>query len=264
MRFLLLARATAGVLSRAALMLAGPRAEAADTQPFLFTVASTPNAKADGWTARYLAGYGERVSQPFGFDGVEQGVGVEGPLGRGFTLRAQAAFGFDEATSTHSSQQVELLKDVVAPPRGFQLALGAGLRREWEGVEVLLGRISLGRRFSSSDLFTNLRFERAFAEGRDGIDLIVSAGWQRRLGAGVSLGVETVAEDLEGFWEHEEAEGGARVFVGPSAHYAPPGRPWSVSVAGGPLLQATTSTPARARVPVGNGVTVRFSAAYAW
>ena len=41
---------------------------------------------------------------------------------------------------------------------------------------------------------------------------------------GISLGVEAIGEDLEGFWEEEEAEGGARLLMGPSLRISPAGR----------------------------------------
>src|SRR6185436_9563651 len=107
------------------------------------------------------------------------------------------------------------------------VAVGLGLRREWEGSEVLLGRVSAGRTFASSSLFGNVRFERALSRGRDGIDLVTSLGWLRRVGSTVQVGLEGVGEDLEGLWEAEEAEGGAKLFVGPSLHVAPHARPWS-------------------------------------
>jgi hypothetical protein len=54
-------------------------------------------------------------------------------------------------------------------------------------------------------------------------------------------GVELIGEDLEGFWEEEEAEGGARLLIGPSLRIAPPAKRWQVSVAGGPIVHATRS-----------------------
>jgi hypothetical protein len=53
--------------------------------------------------------------------------------------------------------------------------------------------------------------------------------------------VEVLGEDLEGFWEPEEAEGGARLFVGPSVRLAPPQRRWQVSLAAGPVIRASRS-----------------------
>jgi hypothetical protein len=50
-----------------------------------------------------------------------------------------------------------------------------------------------------------------------------------------------IGEDLEGFWEEEEAEGGARLLVGPSLRLVPTSQHWQVNVAGGPIFRATRS-----------------------
>ena len=72
--------------------------------------------------------------------------------------------------------------------------------------------------------------------GRDAVDVITTVGWARRLNRSVSLGVEGIGEDLEGFADPAETEGGARLLVGPSLHIAPAGRRWQLSVAGGPMF----------------------------
>jgi hypothetical protein len=49
--------------------------------------------------------------------------------------------------------------------------------------------------------------------------MLTTIGWARRITPAVSLGVEAIGEDLEGFWEHAEAE------VLPSTHLQPAGVP---------------------------------------
>jgi len=80
--------------------------------------------------------------------------------------------------------------------------------------------------------------ERAFQSDtdRDAVDLITTFGWARKLASGIALGVEGLAEDLEGFWDPNEAEGGARLLVGPSLHVAPAGRSWQFNATGGPAF----------------------------
>ena len=55
----------------------------------------------------------------------------------------------------------------------------------------------------------------------------------------MSLGVEAIGEDLEGFWEADEAEGGARLLVGPSLHVSPHKQRWQLIATGGPLFHPT-------------------------
>ncbi|HEX6736962.1 MAG TPA: hypothetical protein VF310_01690 [Vicinamibacteria bacterium] len=259
----------AGFLTHAAagLLLAAAPAALGQSRPFLFTVTPSSEGAPQRWTVHYDAGYAERTTAPVSYDGMEQRIGVQGALGRGFTLIGQAGLGLGNGSASRTTEEVELLKDVTGRERGLRLAVGLGLRREWEGASVALGRVTLGRHFAASSLFGNLRFERAFSEGRDGVDFILTTGWLRRVGPGVHLGVEAVGEDLEGLWEAEEAEGGAKVFVGPSLRVAPAGRPWALTLGGGPILYASRSTPtSTAPRPLGgpgdNGYTVRLSLGY--
>jgi hypothetical protein len=259
-------RARAAVLALA-LLAAGAGPAAAQGWPFMFTVTTESGGPETSWTAHYEGGYAERAPDPFAFDGMEHRLGVQGRLGHGLTLRGQAGLGIADDRSARTTEEIEVLKDLRAPTRGVGLALGLGVRREWRGATVLLGRIAAGHSFRHSSLFGNLRFERPLAPGRDAIDLLTTLGWRRRFGA-VHVGVEAVGEDLEGFWEAEEAEGGAKLFVGPSLQLAPAGRAWSATVCGGPILYATRSgraSPAdRPLESTGNGYTMRFAVSYSF
>ena len=253
-------------------ILAGGAAQAEEQpfRPFVFTVTTTQVPGSERWSVHYDAGYAERTATPFGYGGVEQRVGVQGALGSGFTVLGQLGLGLDTGNgqSTSIMQEAEILKDLLGPSRGLQLATGLGVRREWQGTTALLGRVSLGHVFAGSSLFGNLRFERPLAEGRDGVDLITSIGWLFRVGSALHLGLETIGEDFEGFWEAEEAEGGAKLFVGPSAHLTSANRRLYASLCGGPIFYATRSgRTSGAPRPLGgsgsgNGYTLRLSVGY--
>jgi hypothetical protein len=193
----------------ACLLLLGS-AEAQD-RPFVFTVTTSPlgsssSADSRSWTAYYDSGYGEQAGEPFGYDGVEQRFGVQGRLGAGFTLLGHVGLGIGDA-ATRSSQQAEVLKDVLDSTSRVRVAIGVGARREWEGTNAALARVCLGWSSRSTMLFGNALVEKPFAPGRDAVDLITTLGWLQSVGHGLRLGVEAVGEDLEGFWE---AEGGRR------------------------------------------------------
>jgi hypothetical protein len=243
-------------------------AQAPPVRSFVFTVTPGSSGLSERWAVHYDAGYADRTAAPFGYDGVEQRVGVQGDLGSGFTVLGQVGLGVSDGRTTSTNQEAELLKSLRAPARAFQVAAGLGLRREWEGTTTLLGRVTLGHAFRRSSLFGNLRLEKPLAHGRDSVDLITSVGWHHRLGSALHVGVETIGEDLEGFWEAEEAEGGAKLFVGPSVLLAPAHRRFSASLCGGPIVYATrsgrASSAARPLGANGNGYTVRLSVAYAF
>jgi hypothetical protein len=252
----------------ACLLLAAP-AKAQD-RPFEFTVttsalAATPSHDDRAWTAYYDSGYGEQSGEPFGYDGVEQRLGVQGRLGAGFTLLGHVGLGIGDV-ATRSTQQAEVLKDVLGATSRVRLAFGVGARREWEGTNAALARVCLGWSSKGTLLFGNALVEKPFAAGRDAVDLITTLGWLQNVGHGLRLGVEAVGEDLEGFWEAEEAEGGAKLYAGPALHWtAPSGRLW-LSASGGPIVYATRSSrssPApRPLGADGNGFTVRASVGY--
>jgi hypothetical protein len=239
---------------------------AAQTQPFVFTVTTLPaNSADDRWAVRYEGGYGEHASEPMGFDGLTQRLSVQGSLPHGVTLLGQIGLGLghDGAGGTSTSQELEVLKDLTRARQAVGLTVGLGMRHEWEGTTVMLGRVSAGHDFGGALLFGNVRFERPFGTGRDSIDLITTLGYMHRIGRALHLGVEALGEDLEGFWEEEEAEGGAKLFVGPSMRVAPSGAAWSVSLAGGPIVHATrsgrTSPAVRPLAATDNGYTLRLS-----
>jgi hypothetical protein len=259
-----------GVWARAGLLLVflvtvSTMAEA-QIRPFAFTVTTMGAADGEDWTAFYDAGYAERTSDPFGFGGLEQRLGIQGRLGAGFTVVGRVGFGVDPGNDGRNTEEAEVLKDVLAPASGLRLAVGVGARREWQGGTVALARVSLGRASPGSLLFGNLRLERPLVEGRDTLDVITTFGWMLRAGQALRLGVEAVGEDLEGLWEKEEAEGGAKLYLGPALHWARPGERLWASLGGGPILYAKrnerSSLAPRPLGADGNGFTVRFSVGY--
>jgi hypothetical protein len=155
-----------------------------------------------------------------------------------------------------------------SPARQGSVAVGVGMRHEVGGVNVLLGRIAAGRRFTDAwRLDGNAVFEKPFSAERDAVDLITTLGVARRVTSTVHVGIEMIGEDLEGFWEADEAEGGARLLVGPSIRIAPAAEHWQASVAGGPVVHATRSvvrSDATRSLPVANrdGYAVRAAVTY--
>lgn len=258
-------RAAAAVVGLVA-VLGLPAPARAQARPFLFTVTTAPPSATERWTVQYDVGYADRTAAPFGYDGLEQRAQIQGSLGSGLTVLGQVGLGVAGEGTTNSTQEIEVLKDVLGARHGLQLAGGLGVRREWEGTTVFLGRIAMGHSFRQSSVFGNVRFEKALADSRDSLDVISSLGWLHRVGGGVHAGVEAIGEDLEGFWDAEEAEGGAKLFVGPSVHVAPAGRRLYGSVCGGPILYATHSDrmsgAPRPLGATGNGYTLRLTVGY--
>ena len=55
------------------------------------------------------------------------------------------------------------------------------------------------------------------------------------------MGFEAVGQDLEGYWDPVEAEGGTTLFIGPTMTFAIPVTSWTLSLGAGPIFRATHS-----------------------
>ena len=79
-------------------------------------------------------------------------------------------------------------------------------------------------------------------------------------------GAELLMQDIEGFWEKDEAEGGAKVVAGPTAWFAL-GQHLEVKVNAGAVIPATTNVPrhpAPGVEPAGSGYGFLGRLAVAW
>ena len=237
-----------GAAVLAASLSAAPTAaraqEATQDRRFLFSISTLP-ADRPRVSVHLDTLVGERAFDVVDSDRPEQRFGVQAALAHRLTFVGRIGMAInddDMRFSRGSSQQGELLYSVIESPRSeASVAVGAGMRHESAGVNVLTGRIAAGRTFSAWRLDGNVLFERPFSLGRDAVDVITTFGVSRALTRAVHAGVEIIGEDLEGFWEADETEGGARLLVGPSLRIAPPSRHWQIGAAGGPMIHATRS-----------------------
>jgi hypothetical protein len=238
-------------------------------QPFLFTV-NTLNPSGRNWSINYSGGYGEHTVTPIGFDGVDQNFSAKGYLGAKFTFLATLGTGFSNGGSVHTLQQAEVLRDFIGgnQPLGFRIGGGFGFRHEFNNDNVAFSRIAAAYDVTNWKVGANVRFEKAFATGRDGVDLITSVGVHRHIGGQFFGGFEAVGQDLEGFWETDEAEGGARLLIGPSLNYAPSGSRFAFTLCGGPIIYATRSANTQGQfsayreLPANNGFTMKFNVGF--
>jgi hypothetical protein len=222
-------------LSLLVALIAGIAAPAAaQERPFLLSIATAsdeqPSIRVD-----YDLGVGAHAFQSDTANQPEQRIGLQASRGR-MTFLARVGIAGTGDSSYQSSQSGEALVSMVRRSRAFALAAGGGVLREAGGVNVLLARVVAGRTTESWLLHGNVLFQKPLSADRDAVDLITSVGWARKLSHGVSLGVEAIGEDLEGFWESEETEGGARLLAGPSIHISPSGRRWQFIATGGPMF----------------------------
>jgi hypothetical protein len=227
-------RCALGLSMGLVLTFVAPAVARAQDRPFLFSITTATEAAMPALRLDYDVGAGERAFQSSTENQPEQRVAIQASRGR-FT--AIGRVGLVSAGSAYqSSQSGELLVSLVAPSPGFALAAGGGALHEAGGTDVLLARIVAGREAGTWRLHGNLLFQKPLAANRDAVDLITTVGWAWKITPAFALGIEGIGEDLEGFWDPLEAEGGARILVGPSFHLAPPGKKWQFTATGGPAF----------------------------
>jgi hypothetical protein len=202
---------------------------------------------------------------------LEQRLGAQLALGSRFTLAAAAGFApQDPSVTARASGAVELLANLVPSGSRAFAALGLGGMLDYGGSAVALGRLAAGLRSPHWDLAGNVRVEHSFAPARarrDALDVITSVGLSRRVGPPLQVGIEAVGEDLEGIFDPNEAEGGAKLMLGPTLVIAPTSR-WRLSVGGGPVMRLSHSTVASSQAPrdliTRSGYVIRTSVGYQW
>lgn len=226
--------------SLASLALLGASVSAhAQDRPFVFGIATSTEAEPRRARVDYEFGLGERAFQSSVANQPEQRIGLQASFGR-VTLLGRVGLA-DTGSAYQSSQAGELLVSLITPSPGFTLAAGGGVQHEAGGANVLLARVSAGREAVAWRALANLMLQKPLTKGRDAVDLLTTIGIARKLGAALSLGLEAVGEDLEGFWDPLEAEGGARLLIGPSMHIASASRKWQLAVAGGPMFHPSNN-----------------------
>jgi len=238
-------------------------------QLFLFTV-TTLNPAARQWSLNYSGGYGHNTLTPVGFEGVDQNISVLGYLGARTTLLASMGVGFGANGNVQTIQQAEVMKDFIGGKNvtGFRIGTSLGLRHEFNSDVTALSRFNAAYESHSWKFATNIRLEKVFDSERDGLDVISTFGVLKQINGSLFGGIEAVGQDLEGFWQTDETEGGARILVGPSLNYVPQGSRLAFSVCAGPIIQATHSSiilndsAVRDLPLLNNGFTVKFNVAF--
>jgi len=212
----------------------------AQEDSFLITLVP-PDPASSTTKLQYDAAYGRETFEPLGGDNVEQVLGIRSRLSKSTFLAGRVGLASKDA-STLFSQHVEFLVEAMDAEKSvMNVWIGPGFRHEYGGTNVLLGRIIAGRRFAGSELYGSLLLEKPLSPDRDGIDLVLTAGWSCFVSPTFRLGIEGMGQDLEGFWNKEEAEGGATLFVGPTMVATIPATSWTATLGAGPIIRATQS-----------------------
>ena len=167
----------------------------------------------------YVAAYGSREARPLGDQGIEQGVRAFYQAGDRVAVEVGtgALLGRDDSLPVSAYAEVHL--GVLDQRKGLPLSLttGLGYIYDYRGDHIPRLRLTLQRDQGPVDLNLSTLLEKPLADDRDELDIIVSLAGSVGIGEKVRVGGEIVGQDLEGFWEDEEAEGGAKLLAGPTA-----------------------------------------------
>lgn len=206
----------------------------AQDKPFVYSITTATESTRPQARVDLEVGMGESAFQGSSAYQPEQRVIVQGSVGR-FTLVGRVGLA-DTGSSYQSSQSGEVLVSLTAPTSALTVSAGGGVQHEAEGTNVLLSRFVVATGNDDWASQANVVLQHPLAPGRDSVDLLLTAGVGRKIAGHASIGIEGIGEDLEGFWDPTEAEGGARLLIGPSFHLSSASHKWQFLCAGGPTL----------------------------
>lgn len=208
-----------------------PEAPAPDTtapppapveRPFLYLVDPTL-PRPMHLVASYAAGYSstDAATRPLAAtanrSGLVNELRVEGALHERFApfvtgLLAPPGAGEQNARTALRAGARVLLTDPAS--HGLRLALSAAYMRDFREESGAVARATATYDVGALRLASMVHTEKVFAADRDQIDLYAVAGASYRVLDSLRLGAEYVAQDIEGAWDRNEAEGGLRHFAG--------------------------------------------------
>ncbi|MDP9151666.1 MAG: hypothetical protein M3O36_17225 [Myxococcota bacterium] len=186
-----------------------------------------------GMTSLAFTGVGSdpnRVYAPFAFNTGQPGwltsLGGEVGLLPRLSVMAlgQLGIGGSESRAGTKAGAIVGIRFQLSPDSWRTLHLvasGGYLREAWaqtspSGDDGVWAETALAAELRALRFGVTAHGERVFANGRDKVDVMVKAGASYRVVGGFRLGAEWVGQDLEETFA-DQAEGGARQFVGPTA-----------------------------------------------
>ena len=226
---------TRSLVLAAAIFVAVPAA--AQDRPFLFSVSTPTDLSTPSFRLEYDVGAGEQMFQSTTANQPEQRVAAQASWRR---LTLIGRFGVVAVTDApnRSMQSGEMLISLVDQRKArISMAAGGGVQREPDGVTVLLARVTAAH--DAPQLAPARQRRLSEAAGPD--TRLAGRGVHERLVLyrGVRCGCSASKKSPKtsrGSGIPHEAEGGARILVGPSFHLAPHGRAWQFTATGGPAF----------------------------
>jgi hypothetical protein len=184
----------------------------------------------------------ERALSMWGGGVADFGVGIA-LSDRRWTVRSSASMTTLPvgSRSRPTFQQIEIVRTLFSAGSA-SVAGGGGLRQEWDGTRTLIARVLAASDIGRGRLQGSVVVERAVSSPlrHDAADVVTTVGWSRHIREGLSIGLEAIGQDLEGLWNPAEADGGARLLVGPSLHAQSKQGDWAASFTAGPVVHSAS------------------------
>jgi hypothetical protein len=216
-----------------------PALASAQGRAMLFSI-NTVDAPRGSYVATLEGALSHEGFEPASAGRYEQSLSAQAGLPGRFVLAGRAGVAQGQPNS-RGAASLELLREVGPSGRATSMFVGVGGGLDFSHTQLATVRMGIAHKGVENRLQGNVLFEKPLVSDRDAVDVVGTVGWLRRVSSIAELGVEAVGQDLEGFWEADEAEGGARLLVGPTLAIAPVGAGWRFIVGGGVVVRATTS-----------------------
>ncbi len=217
------------------------RAEADASHPYVYQRGG--HGTAGVVSVEVETAYGSRDARPFGAAGMEQGARVRWTPLDWLTAEGWSGVLFTGGAYRATAAAVDVHVGVLnQADHHVNLTLSGGYLFDYQQVHVPRLRATLGRSWGPLDTALSGYLEIPTARGRDAVDLVVALAASYRVARWARVGLELEGQDLEGFWEPQEAEGGAKLVLGPTAWF----RVWDGLYAKlnvGAIVPATTNAP---------------------
>lgn len=163
---------------------------------------------------------GTRESRFFGSRGVEQGLRMRFQPWTSLNLQAWGGILFQDGKLEHEAASIELnWLALNQHDHQVDLHLGVGYLYDYRGDNVPRVRAALGRSFGRFDMLLGGVIELPTGANRDEADVMLSLAGSYSVTDWYRQGLEFCAEDVEGLWDPQESEGGAKFLLGPTAYF---------------------------------------------
>jgi hypothetical protein len=202
---------------------ARPDPWAALRRPWLYS--ADPTAPPPGHVLASLgvgyAGVDRGAAKPFAANqahaGAVMNAGAEVGVLRFMTVQAEGLLSGEGGGKVNGGAMIGLAFYPLPRSSPVDLAIAGGYLRELGGGNGMWARVSAAANVKDLRFVLSTVGSHVFEPNRDEVDILITAGATYAILPILRVGVEYAIQDLEGIWDPEEAEGGVRHFVGPTA-----------------------------------------------